>query len=74
MKQLNTKQGELRKHPITREFTLSVIPEPKETSPETFKVSSSTILGIDLNRARKLATYNYRKRKKDKLWPQSSFI
>jgi len=42
-------------HQITK-FTLSVIPEPNQTSPETFKLSSSTMLGMDLNRARKLAT------------------
>lgn len=38
-------------------LTFSVIPEPNQTSPETFKLSSSTMLGMDLNRARKLATY-----------------
>jgi len=41
----------------SHKFTLSVIPEPNQTSPETFKLSSSTMLGMDLNRARKLATY-----------------
>jgi len=41
----------------SHKFTLSVIPEPNQTSPETFKLSRSTMLGMDLNRARKLATY-----------------
>ena len=48
-------QQRRKNHPITK-FTLSVIPEPNQTSPETFKLSSSTMLGMDLNRARKLAT------------------
>ncbi|BAS76672.1 Os02g0117750 [Oryza sativa Japonica Group] len=31
--------------------------EPNQTSPETFKVSSSTMLGIDLKRPRKHPTF-----------------
>jgi len=47
----------IKEKPCSHKFTLSVIPEPNQTSPETFKLSSSTMLGMDLNRARKLATY-----------------
>lgn len=53
--------------------TLSTTPEPNETSPETFKLSSSTMLGIDLKRARKLATYNSSE-KNHKSQPHSSFF
>lgn len=36
--------------------TLRTTEEPNETSPDTLRLSSSTILGIDLNRLRKLDT------------------
>ena len=38
------------------------MPEPNQTSPETFKLSSSTMLGIDLKRPRKHPTCHYVKK------------
>lgn len=37
-------------------LTLRTTEEPKETSPDTLRLSSSTILGMDLNQLRKLDT------------------
>lgn len=36
--------------------TFRVIPAPNQTSPVTFKLSRSMMLGIDLNRLKKLST------------------
>lgn len=41
---------------FTDTLPLRTTPEPNQTSPETLRLSSSTILGMDLNRLRKLAT------------------
>lgn len=47
---------ELQSKILERHSTFKVMPAPNHTSPETFKLSSSTMLGIDLKRLKKLAT------------------
>lgn len=41
--------------------TFRTMPAPNHTSPTTLRLSSSMMLGIDLNRLKKLATYKERK-------------
>lgn len=40
--------------------TLRTTPAPNHTSPDTLRLSSSRMLGMDLNRLKKLPTYKER--------------